>query len=138
MLWQETSWDSYYKLISPFVIKIVTNKGTGTGLIAWEDDSHIHIVTALHVVKNCAFCDICFYDERYFTCSAKDALIRAVKLSIDLAIRPRGCRYGLWHPNWGKSTIGKDAGWLRKSKIPLSLTEAKKRYSPCFVCEPPE
>ena len=86
MLWQETSWDSYYKLISPFVIKIVTNKGTGTGLIAWGDDTHIHIVTALHVVHNCFFYGICFYDERYFTCPAKDVLIRAVKPSIDLAI----------------------------------------------------
>ena len=38
----------------------------------------------------------------------------------------------------GKKYHQEGCRWLRKSKIPLSLTEAKKRYSPCFVCEPPE
>ena len=38
----------------------------------------------------------------------------------------------------GKKYHREGCRWLRKSKIPLSLTEAKKRYSPCFVCEPPE
>ena len=85
-IWKETSWDSYYKSISPFVVKIITEKGTGTGLIAWEDDSHIHIFTALHVVDNRFLYTICFYDERLFTCPGQDAIIRAVKPSIDLAI----------------------------------------------------
>lgn len=38
----------------------------------------------------------------------------------------------------GKKYHREGCRWLSKSKIPLSLTEAKKRYSPCFVCEPPE
>lgn len=38
----------------------------------------------------------------------------------------------------GKKYHREGCRWLSKSKIPLSLTEAKKRYSPCFICEPPE
>ena len=28
--------------------------------------------------------------------------------------------------------------YLRKSRIPISLKEAKKRYRPCSVCNPPQ
>jgi len=38
----------------------------------------------------------------------------------------------------GKKYHREGCRWLSKSKIPLSLTEAKKRYSPCFICQPPE
>jgi competence protein ComEC len=29
-------------------------------------------------------------------------------------------------------------GYLRKSKIPMKLSEAKKRYRPCSKCRPPQ
>ena len=36
----------------------------------------------------------------------------------------------------GKKYHRGSCSYLRHSKIPISLTDAKKQYSPCSVCEP--
>ena len=134
MLLQETSWDSHYKLISPFVVKITTDKGSGTGLITAESDAHIHIITALHVVKDCLFYGICFYDEKFFVCPTQDAKIIAPNPSIDCAvfsipkkiIPPNNASTGILPfpilAIHDKIDIGTAVGWIGYPGIFASLT----------------
>ena len=48
------------------------------------------------------------------------------------------CEITVYITRTGKKYHGLDCRYLRKSCIPISLTEAKQRgYTPCKVCKPP-
>jgi hypothetical protein len=114
------------KIDNSNLIVYITKTGSKyhEGTCRYLSKSKIPIKLAEAIIEYSA-CSVCL-PPILSTIQSKNIIIKPVNKDVTVFITRTGKKY---HRG--------SCRYLKRSKIPISLSKAKKRYSPCRVCRPP-